>query len=847
MAQLPEELLSVAYNLVPVYQYDGFDEVFEELAGQFSVGEQYQIKNELLRICEPFARVIDLRGKVSGDCRKFIHKGRIHYLDESAIEVFNAGLELFGQYTLGIWEDVNNTSNNYRVLQAQKEQKRLNAAKAEQQRKSDKLQQILASRLSYSKDDYPVHVIQFGDYFNREEERMNYSVQAILSFADGREIEAVTKDFSIKGLYLRVGLSEKVEPDDIVKVKLQDQDKKYEALVGEGIEYQIKRIEYIDQVIWLGLTRTFSESLAQAPADAKEATDDDFTTYARELIVSNKYVYKVNLDNAIDAALKQGYEQVFFSRTATIPLFVETLGNQYRLRYVLTTGLNDANYKFWYDEAEQSYLSALYTPVRLKALLKAETDESILYCFSHKMQNQILFFAAFDSQLAQDPALKRLFIGYGATKDSWKVFKIKRVAIDQQAIGALFVVPPRHGVGAGNDADNEQDDTAQVLQATDIGNLTHAILMTEISNELSTQVFKMRGYDAALMTEITQFQLHYNDSGLAVRRLNFGLDELRHEPRFAYKTKVLVTFSNGVRRECTSVDFSARGLQVLLPGPVDVNNHEVVECAFPLLQQITKKLKLSQLEYLVVGTENHQKVLYLRAISQDEVVHHGVKFFYDLIKRNRHKLTLVADSKEDALLVKNLKNLYQQALGVIPFYVNRVDGKLRITQWVKSANPHPLLDLFKTDQIMAKVNISSLIDNNAFDIFISAANARLKAVNQNQSIDLFIASVDGEGEGKDGAQESPRFIIRADSELGTPELQKAFINEAQASGQFYCIRVIMSLVAKVDTRKIAEELEYIHHYAKHKSKTIAQLLTRINNVGEMVDITGFVLSYLDEV
>ena len=115
MAQLPEELLSVTYNMVPMYLQGGFNESFDERLAQFTVGEQYQIKNELVRITEPYAKVIDLRDKVTQKCRKFIHKGRIHYLDETAIEVFNAGLELFGQYTLGIWEDVNNTSNNYKT------------------------------------------------------------------------------------------------------------------------------------------------------------------------------------------------------------------------------------------------------------------------------------------------------------------------------------------------------------------------------------------------------------------------------------------------------------------------------------------------------------------------------------------------------------------------------------------------------------------------------------------------------------------------------------------------------------------------------------------------------------
>ena len=161
----------------------------------------------------------------------------------------------------------------------------------------------------------------------------------------------------------------------------------------------------------------------------------------------------------------------------------------------------------------------------------------------------------------------------------------------------------------------------------DVGNLTHALVMTEISDPLSRELFKKRGYDTALMAEITQFQVHLNDSGLPLKRVNFGLDELRHEPRFSYKTKVFVKFANGIRLESTSVDFSARGLRILLPKAMETQPLEVVQLAFPLLQQITKKLDLNHLDYRIVGTRNDQKTLYLRAVTIEGIVHHGVKFF----------------------------------------------------------------------------------------------------------------------------------------------------------------------------------------------------------------------------
>jgi hypothetical protein len=826
MSKLSDTLLGVAYNLVPAFGEENFDDVFELAAADFTVGDQYKIKNELVRITEPCEKVIDLRGKVSGKCRKFLHKGRIHYLDEQATEMFEAGLDMFGQYTLGVWEDVNNSENNFHVLQAKAEQARLNALKSEQNRKADKLQNILAAKLQYSDANYPVHVIRFGDYFNREEERMNYSVPAQLTFEDGRQMEAVTKDLSLKGTYLRVGLSEVVEMDELVRVKLAQQPKGYDVLVGEGVLYQVKRIEYIDDVIWLGLN--------YIDTDNEEA----YTKYVRDLIITNKFVYKVNLDSAIDAALKQGYEQVFFARTVSMPLFVETLGSQFRLRYALTSGLNDENLRFFCNESNQQHLTSLFASATIRGLVNSDTAETILYSFSHKVQNKLLYFAAFELQLLEDPDLHRLFLGYGSKKDSWQVHKIERVAVDKKNAELLFVVPNRKLAQDDEPEEEEAEQVGLLEKPIEVGNITHVLLMTYISDKKSTEAYQKRGFDSDLMPQITQFQLNYNDSGLPLRWVNFGLDELRHEPRFAYKTKVIVKLPNGMKLECTSEDFSARGIQVKLPRPVEVEPLGVIHLAFPLLQKITRALQLIDLEYRVVRTENDQKTLYLQAVEFEDVQHHGVKFFRDLIKQNRNKLRLLCDSNAQQQLTKTLKNLYQKELATVPFYLNRVNGQLRVTKFVNSERQHPILEQLKIDEFVSKVNIATLLANPAFAAFIKSGNSALKTGDRTRSIDLYVSCLKG-------VEPPKNVLIKTDFELNNPLLQKEFITEALGAGQFYCIRVFLSQVERVELRKIADELEYIHHYAQHKSKHIAQLLIRINNVGELVDITEYVLSYLE--
>lgn len=814
MSSLSHALLEVTYSLIPVFGQDDFDDVFEMSAGEFTVGDQYKIRNELIRLCEPCEKVIDLRGEVDQKCRKFVYKGRVHYLDEIAKETFEQGVERFGNYTTGVWEEVTNTGNNFRVMQKRAEQERLNAQKYERLRKAEKLQNILATKLHYDEDNYPAHVIGFGDYFNRAEERMNYAVAAKLTFADGRSCEATTKDLSVTGLFLRIPLCEQVEMDEAVKVVLSEQLNRYKEIAPEGIEYQIKRIEAIDKVIWLGLNRTYSEA------------EDLFSDYAKELIASNKFVYKVNLDNAIDAVLKMGHEQVFFARAMTMALFVHNNGGHLSLKYGLCSGPNEENLKYFVDDSARQYLPSLFSGSILKRLCSGEPERCLLYCFTHKVEGNLLYFAAFDWQLAQDDELYRLFVGYGSKKDSWKVFSVCCVRLEQADAAVTFSVPGK--VLSENETTMQGPTDGGAMD--ELANVGHALLLTEVVDELSCRCYGQLGFDSELMAKITQFQLAQTQADISW--LKYGLEELRNEPRFAYKTKVFVGFDNGMRLEATSVDFSARGVMVALPRPMAAQKRDIVRLSFPLLQKITRQLQLDNLQYRVVGTVNDQKTLYLQAVEVEEQMHHGVKFFKDLIKRNQHKLTLVSESTQQMRLTRALKNLIQKRLNAMVFFINRVNGRLRLTKLVSGDKPHPLLEKLKSDEFMGKVNIAQLMANSTFESFIASFAKGVDEPSKYQTMQLFVA-VSEQG-----------LVVKSNAELNNETLQRAFVESAEKDGQFYCFKAFLFGVARVQLRKIADELEYIHHYAQHKSKYIALSLTRIISVGELVDVSDFVRDYL---
>ncbi|MGK0250397.1 MAG: hypothetical protein ACI910_003166, partial [Oleispira sp.] len=60
---------------------------------------------EIQRLNKPCNRIIDLRGKVAGECQAYTFGERIHYLDDRAYLLAKQLLVRFnGRYTLGVYE-----------------------------------------------------------------------------------------------------------------------------------------------------------------------------------------------------------------------------------------------------------------------------------------------------------------------------------------------------------------------------------------------------------------------------------------------------------------------------------------------------------------------------------------------------------------------------------------------------------------------------------------------------------------------------------------------------------------------------------------------------------------------
>lgn len=146
-----------------------FDVKFTHSTKHIAKTERFLLKMELKRLANVCTRCIDLRGLVNGECQLFEYNGQSHFLDEIAIEVFERYVELYNGYTFGVYEEVKNTKNNFRVIY-EKEKSNINNSEQVKSPKKD----IEATETTIDKIQYPVTVFPLNQYHDRIEERMNF-------------------------------------------------------------------------------------------------------------------------------------------------------------------------------------------------------------------------------------------------------------------------------------------------------------------------------------------------------------------------------------------------------------------------------------------------------------------------------------------------------------------------------------------------------------------------------------------------------------------------------------------------------------------------------------------------
>lgn len=769
-------------QLKPLIMEPDFQDVFEQLTVDESNSTRFLLKMELNRISSLCTRIIDLRDKTELPCEEVVIANQRYFLDEPAKEALLQALPLYrNKYTLGVYEHV---------------------IKAHKLRRL-KLRENVSIEVVDEENPFLVPGVVLGSYFNRCEERMNYSIRIMVSQQGITEVNGATLDLSVGGARIKLPLKHHLDQDKPLRVKLLElSDEFYLDDLKHGVEYQIVDIQNKDDSAIFRLKRL----------GGGEALD----TLLSQLIRGYKFRYKVDVNDVIVTATGLGYERHYLPLLTHLPLFVSIVDGKPLVNYELLGRGNKPIQHYFQDENEISQLPSFINTRRLTQMIKNTDNNEHCYLFSfiHNTNGKLHFYSA---TLAELKATKNihLFLGFASTKTSWRVFKIVMQPIDHSKNYKTSTLP-------GDDA------RYAALTEQQLAKFSYTLQLIDLTNEEARKDYQC-WFDQSDVNGLKIFS-QAKIKQHSIKKVSMPFSERRHEARFVFKT--LVTIQQG-DKQATGIthDISSRGLQLTLDKSANFNEPGPVTLSFPRLQAAAGKTNLSNLPYQLIRSRMNGATLHLSAIIGHSP-HEGVEFLSKLIAHNKQKLEQLSDNEgQKKELADGMKNLVMRQLPGVPYFIEKTVKAAQMAYIGIGTTTDEISHLFAQDSDkVLQYNLKPLLDNNVLKQHIIDPIKLMKPTHDMAFFEVFMQLT-----------RHPRGAVQIQcklkSELGNREQQIQFITQSKKVGRFMALRVYIGATDKPDMSYIRRELEYIHIHANHRAKQLEEQLWRVIGSGELLDIT----------
>ncbi|MFS1421799.1 PilZ domain-containing protein [Shewanella sp. 10N.286.48.B5] len=778
-----EEHSQLIEQLKPLLMEPDFKDAFEMFTADESNSTRFLLKMELNRIAVICTRIIDLRDKSDLECEE-VQVGKLrHFLDEPAKLSLLEALQLYrNKYIVGVYEHVLN-------------QHKLRKEKARQNNQQPVAQ---TSQLI-------VPGVVLGSYFNRSEERMNYSIRISASQTGGPEVNGASLDLSVGGARVRLPADIRFDQDKPLRIKLLELNEEYFFDdLQKGINYKIVDIQHKDDSAILRLCR-IGES-------------NELDNLLTQLIRSYRFRYKVDVNDVIVNATGLGFERHYLPLLAHLPIYISLNDGKPTISHLLLSQGNQASLQYFQDEQEINQLPGLLTNNRLVNLIKhpQDSDHSLFFCFTYQANDTIQYFSASLYELKQHDALE-LFLGFGASKTSWRVFKVSQQSIDHKLNYKTSTLPG-----------DETHYSALVEQQ--LAGFSYVLQLIDLTNEQvqsDYQTWFNPSDNVNKLKKFNQTKLKQN----SIKRLSMPFSERRREARYAFKTLVDIEHNNHKTRGI-SHDISTRGLQLALEDNLNLKKPTDVLLSFPKLQQIAGKTSLSNLPYRLIRSRNHDQTLHLSANIGHEP-HAGVEFINKLINHNRDKLEQLSDSEGELKeLADGMKNLLLRQLANVPFFVEKTQKSAQLSCLGIGVKTDAISHLFAAGSTKPlNYNLTPLFNESQFKQLIINPVRAMKPIDGLKYIEIFL-QVSRQGRGAINIQSQ---LV---NDFASRDAQIAFVRHAKTVGRFVALRVYYGATEKPDMSYIRREMEYIATHASHRAKQLEALLWRVLGAGELLEISA---------
>lgn len=768
--------------------------VFESL----SIHDQGLVRAEITRLQAPCNTVIDMRAVAPNACQPYGFGQLIHLLTPLGIERFESENHRYGRYSVGVFEAL------------QQLQYEMTAGKAD----------------ATQTHSFVSPTLQFFNYPQRSSERMHFSINVLLYTAVETKHHLKTVDLSIMGLQVKANKNVDVKLGDNVIIVFDGLANEYSTIANTTIEYDVVRVvEHSDEL------RIFLHR-------AQAHNEPQVTEFIANFIRGNKYRYKINLENTINAVENKVCEQYFTPRFPSLPVYISHQVDKahpqsevLQPKFAMSNSGNANILSYWQDEQHQQRIGNLVSQSRIEELISKNSDqrEIFVYAFNHVKNNKVYFYSASQSELEAQPGTKNILLSYGAHKASWRVFKLQLSHMSPtQAYTPLSIPNEGH-----KDAKTENMPPSARLMKHLI-DLRYIVLVSDLTDSFAMRYYQQIPLDKSKIALLHQFAHAHNKlpPQLTIRRYKY--QDIRKETRYHLRTNVELTAA-GHSYSGVTEDISMSGLRIELDEPLPELTDTNVSLAFARLQTMTKRFDLTNLTYEIVNIHTNRHIIHLH-YTGSQIAQQENPFFMELIKRNKEKLKADLLPEETPGLSHALRCIYAKNAMNIAFFINQRTHLFTPEFSVYNQGDGRLKSMLTRFSIEGHFNLEFLYrDRDQPSPFIRRCLAQLKMGMGEQEHEIFIRYC------PEKIHINDVIVPYINQQFTSSTQRQQFIKKALALGEFVAIKLILKDTTTVELDTIKTELDYLHEHANYKAEKVVDKLKHIQGFGYILDITDEVL------
>ncbi|CEO40216.1 PilZ domain-containing protein [Photobacterium kishitanii] len=769
-------------QLLPIYNKPDFETTFKLLTEHETGPVRLQIKMEINRLMAPCNKTIDLRGRVKGQCRQYTFNGHSHWLDDVAINIYHHRNAVFGgQYCYGLYEELINTHNNFRIIHQQQKTPSVDTATTDTQ------SSLFQARL-----------IRFGYYLSREESRLSIATPMALTLANNQQVLATTVDISLSGAKCKVPAAFDYQLGQTIAASFPQLAQQYQdARLNLSHHYRILGIDDIqdnDSIKWLRLLALTENTALQAIIK-----HDQHQSLSRN-----------NHDDKIIQLRTQGFEHCYLKHTTTMPLFFAGT----HLKYSLLTDHNQHQWQYWHDERNQPVINHLLSTTRITNLGLSQVSQTstLIYSFFHEHQGQRYFYSAALSEMTRQQRL--LFWQVGAKRKSWRVMQLTLSPLTSTDVQTLAKLTP------------EMMPCCQ--------DLSHIGTLQDLTHSQVQSDYLCGAPSTLVAQELNQFRHPRNPISQA-EAIHFDPKPLRSESRFRYKTTIALHQGDD-NISGHSIDFSSRGLNINLDQPLRCKQGDTVIIEFTKLARSTKNDILKNMPYQIVRTSPNGKNIQLTTIENEEGLLGG-QFLRSLIASNLEKLPLCKEPQPSPAMLLAMHQMLLTRLHSLPYFAEKIDHKIKVKAVGSNLPLSPLANMLQQLNNNNRFNLDVIFKQRVKELLADPMRPRDKQ--QPPFIHELYLAIEFNG------NKIHKVETKLREDFDDVASLRAYIHQARQQGDLFALRITALPLLNPLTALIGEKLSQLARLTLHRARALEIEFTSLMGCGEISDITDEVLIRLE--